>query len=229
MRQDVEVHSIFSFLSTDGRNQGLPSSFFVTKRVQFPLFWSAPGLDLPPGQRESADQKVGRLTLSQKVAECQKGLFVIGKSKDTDWNIIRAEYITGTISQKKLAEKYGVSFNTLIKRANKEKWNNQRGETYKSVTRAVQKKAANCAADNAALAAGIKRKLLERLDRILEEFPEDNATEVQKFGRTERKVYKLKDLTAMYKDLTADMAQTETAGSELLQSLLELERKVDHG
>ena len=154
-------------------------------------------------------------------------MFVIGKS--TDCEIIRAEYITGTISHKKLSEKHGVSFNTLIKRANKEKWNEQRTETHKIVTKAAQRKSARAAADNATLAAGIKRKLLERLDRILEEFPEDNATEVQKFGRTERKVYKLKDLTAMYKDLTSDMPQAETAGSELLQSLMELERRSAHG
>lgn len=39
------------------------------------------------------------------------------------------------------------------------------------------------------------------------------------------KAYKLRDLAAAYKDLTADMVTTETAGSELLQSLMELERR----
>lgn len=89
---------------------------------------------------------------------------------------------------------------------------------------AVQK-TAEVVADNATLAAGIKRKLLERLNRIVESFPEEEATEVQKFGRTERKVYKLKDLTAMYKDLTADMVQPEERQNPLLESLLALERR----
>ncbi len=39
--------------------------------------------------------------------------------------------------------------------------------------------------------------------------------------------YKLRDLSAAYKDLTADMTQTETAGNELLQSLMELERRAE--
>ena len=51
------------------------------------------------------------------------------------------------------------------------------------------------------------------------------SIEIQRNTRAERKIYKLKDLTAMYKDLTSDMAQGETIGNELLQSLMELERR----
>lgn len=153
-------------------------------------------------------------------------MILIGKSENgVNWNQIRAEYIKGGISQRKLAEKHGVSVNTLIKKANSEKWSSQRSETYNTVTKAVQQKTADAVADNATLAAGIKRKLLERLDRIIDTIPEDDATEIQVFSRQKRKVYKLRDLTAMYKDLTGDMAQQDSAGSELLKSLVDLERR----
>lgn len=39
-----------------------------------------------------------------------------------DWLTIKTEYINSNISQRKLAEKHGVSFNTLKERANKEQW-----------------------------------------------------------------------------------------------------------
>ena len=142
-----------------------------------------------------------------------------------NWHKIRAEYIAGGISQRKLAKKYGIPFSTLQKRAQREEWGeNRRGAMVIVAENAVQK-TAEVVADNATLAAGIKRKLLERLNRIVESFPEEEATEVQKFGRTERKVYKLKDLTAMYKDLTADMVQPEERQNPLLESLLALERR----
>ena len=144
-----------------------------------------------------------------------------------NWHKIRAEYIAGGISQRKLAKKYGIPFSTLQKRAQREEWGeNRRGAMVIVAENAVQK-TAEVVADNATLAAGIKRKLLERLNRIVESFPEEEATEVQKFGRTERKVYKLKDLTAMYKDLTADMVQPEERQNPLLESLLALERRSD--
>lgn len=39
-----------------------------------------------------------------------------------DWKKIKKEYIRGGISQRKLAEKYGVPYGTLRKVAEKEKW-----------------------------------------------------------------------------------------------------------
>ena len=150
----------------------------------------------------------------------------IGKSKSgVNWSKIRAEYVKGGISQRKLAEKHGVSINTLIKKANVEKWSTQRDETYNKITKKVQQKTANVVADNATIAAGIKRKLLEKLSRIVDAYQEEDATEIQKVSRSERRVYKLKDLTSMYKDLTDDMPQAGSEGSELLKSLLDLEKR----
>lgn len=45
-----------------------------------------------------------------------------------DWNKIKAEYIAGGTSYRKLAEKYGVSFSTLRKVAAKEQWTDLRNK-----------------------------------------------------------------------------------------------------
>lgn len=56
-----------------------------------------------------------------------------------DWKKIKAEYIAGGTSYRKLAEKYGVSFHTLRKQAAKEKWNELRDKTRaKAATKIVE-------------------------------------------------------------------------------------------
>ena len=110
-----------------------------------------------------------------------------------------------------------------MQRANVEKWQDLRNQaTIKSITETKQKTAEK-AADNATLAADIKKRLWMRLKRIEEKYPLD-ATEVRSKVGNSQAVYRIRDLTAAYRDLTADMVQTEEAGNELLQSLIALER-----
>lgn len=142
-----------------------------------------------------------------------------------DWNAIRAEYIGGGISQRKLAEKYDVPWPTLRDRAKRENWQKEaEAARYNSVTRAVQE-TADAAADNATIAADLKKRLLLRLKRTEEKLPMD-ATEVQMTKDGKKVIYKLRDITAAYKDLTADMVMAEQ-GNELLTSLMELEHRHD--
>lgn len=47
-------------------------------------------------------------------------------NKNSEWAKIRAEYVNSKISLSKLAEKYGVSKSTLLKKSAKEKWGEER-------------------------------------------------------------------------------------------------------
>lgn len=143
-----------------------------------------------------------------------------------DWNAIRAEYIGGGVSQRELANKYNVSATTLMKKANAEGWADLRREAESKSTATAQQRTAEAAADNATLAADLKRRLLQRIADTESAFPK-NTTEYKIYSKGVTTVYKLKDLTAAYKDLTADMTPTNAEGSELLQSLIELERNHD--
>ena len=147
----------------------------------------------------------------------------IEETKRIDWNAIRAEYIGGGTSYRKLAEKHQVSFMVLKTRAKKEDWPGLRTQAeHKASTEATQKAAA-AAADNAVIAAEIKKRLLLRLSRAEQKFPMD-ATEVRTQVGKSTAIFKLRDLTAAYKDWTEDMAAT-SADNALLQSLLDLERR----
>ena len=160
---------------------------------------------------------------------------------NVDWNVIKAEYIGGGISQRKLADKHGVNADVLMQRANREQWKKQRDKMESKALARSQQKAAEAIADNATIAARIRTKLLLKLEKEIDKLPDligsEHSTGIveygknQKTGAKQRKevvtAYKLRDLSAAYKDLTADMTQTETAGNELLQSLMELERRAE--
>ena len=162
--------------------------------------------------------------------------------KTINWSPIRAEYIGGGISQRKLAKKYNVSVDALLKKANKEKWRELRDQADSRGTIIAQQKVSEAKADNFAIAARIKTKLLIRLEKEIDRLPESIGSEsintAVEYGKNDKgskmrkeasKSYKLRDLTAAYKDLTDDMTLADNSGNELLQSLLDLERKVDRG
>jgi hypothetical protein len=107
-----------------------------------------------------------------------------------------------------------------MNKANAEGWKQQRSNVESKALARAEQKTAEAAADNATLAQDIKHRLLERLKRIEAKYPVD-ATEVrqQKDGKT--LVYKLRDLTAAYKDLTDDMPKVEGDKNAPIYELLE--------
>lgn len=165
-----------------------------------------------------------------------KGLVSIANDdKRIDWNAIRAEYIAGGISQRKIAAKYGIPYNSVIKKANAEKWFTLREQAKIKGVKKAQQKTADAAADNAVIAQRIKRKLLMRLEREVDDLPDEGiGTEswsedsdgVKGVGITKTKGirYKLRDLTAAYKDLTEDLPKPEENKNAPIMDLL---RKLD--
>lgn len=152
--------------------------------------------------------------------------------KRIDWNAIRAEYIGGGTSYRKLAEKYGVSLTVLKTRAKRENWVSlAEGARHKADTKATQK-TASVAADNAVIAARIKSKLLQKMERIIDSLAEEtDATETreQTFddGGSYTKIRRLRDLTSSYKDLTADLprAEEENRNAPVIELLKKLDRE----
>lgn len=147
----------------------------------------------------------------------------IEETKRVDWNAIRAEYIGGGTSYRKLSEKHQVSFMVLKTRAKKEDWPGLRTQAeHKARTEATQK-VAEAASDNAVIAADIKKRLLLRLKRIEEKYPFD-ATEIRTHEGKSTVTFRIRDLTAAYKDLTEDI---QSIGTDKNAPIYELLRKLD--
>ena len=142
--------------------------------------------------------------------------------KSPDWNRIKAEYVSGTDSLRELSAKYKVPWSTLRQRAYREKWGADRKKTQTKVEQIVVKEAAKKAADNATIAADIRRKGLILLDGLFDDFAEVRATEHRESRRGVTDIKRLRDLTAAYKDLTDDMAKPEETENPLLRSLYDL-------
>lgn len=87
-----------------------------------------------------------------------------------------------------------------------------REQTMHRVNTESAQKVAESSADNAVIAADIKKKLLLRLQRIESKYPLD-ATEVRTKAGNSYAIFRIRDLTAAYKDLTEGMPKTENDGT----------------
>lgn len=85
-----------------------------------------------------------------------------------DWNAIKAEYIAGGISQRKLAEKYGVSPSKLMHKASSEKWEASRKKVRSKSEAKVEQKVANTIASNADKLYKAYGKAIDRVSSAIE-------------------------------------------------------------
>lgn len=148
----------------------------------------------------------------------------IDKENRVDWHSVKAEYVAGGISQKKLAQKHGIPFTTLQKRAARENWVADRTDACAKVVENVVQKTADIAADNATIAENIKRKGLLLLEKLFDDYMQYTVTEHRESGEGRTDVKRLRDLTAAYKDLTEDIPK---AGDDRNAPIYDLLKKLD--
>ncbi len=111
-----------------------------------------------------------------------------------EWRKIKAEYIRGETSYRKLADKYKVSFSTLRKRAASEKWRELRDKT-------------GAKTDTKITEVESDRKV-DRMKRILD--ANDKALQDMIDGVEEVSLSNLRQLAGTIKSIK----DTQTAGSE---------------
>jgi len=133
-----------------------------------------------------------------------------------------------------LAKKYHLSKSTIYQHAKVDNWQTLRTHAANEARTKTIQKTAEAAADNAVLAAEIKHRLLERLKRIEAKYPLD-ATEVRSKVGNSTAIFRLRDLTAAYKDITDDMPKGQIEATEenngklaaLIDGLKEIKREVN--
>lgn len=160
---------------------------------------------------------------------------------ETNWEAIREEYILGNMSQKTLAEKHGVSYGQLKRRAAAEGWAQARlsarqdgAEAHKkpeAVTRRCDGCVHNSAGEtdafgnedgNTQIATRLRRKLLMQIERVADRIPDEAVTEIKSQDDGKVLMFKLRDLTAAYKDLANELLRSEDEDIEDLSPLEEM-------
>ena len=145
--------------------------------------------------------------------------------KAVSWRKIKAEYIAGGISQRALAEKYGVPFGTLAKQARLKKWNAARKQAEQKAVEKVAQKTAETVADNAVVLERVKGKLLAKLETMVDAFPTSGAAEMKIRTKTTETKYSMRDIAAVYAALEQKTQTGKAVDIEDLSPLSELLRE----
>lgn len=160
--------------------------------------------------------------IRKALRETSKGL-----NKDetgVNWRKIKAEYIAGGISQRALAEKYGVSATMVMRKANKEKWTEKRAAAERKALEKVEQKNADLVADNATLLEQAKTALLRRVVDMIDKYPDTGAQEVKRKQNGALLKYSLKDIAAVLAVVESKQEKGKAADIEDLAPLAELLR-----
>jgi len=86
-----------------------------------------------------------------------------------DWTAIKAEYINSRISTRSLAQKHGVPYPTLRKRAEKENWVQERAQQERKTVAEVSQKTAEAVATAEAERATVLCSISTKAARFLDE------------------------------------------------------------
>lgn len=136
---------------------------------------------------------------------------------NADWIKIKNEYINTNISQRKLAEKYNISFNTLKLRANKEGWADTKKEQYNKTTTKIQQKTAEKIVQTEVDRIGDLLKLSDEAQKQIELGLSQLNKYMDLFGNIHESeiidINKLRKLIAAMKDLK-DIIRTD-AGNDM--------------
>lgn len=154
------------------------------------------------------------------------------------WEAIKTEYITGTISYRKLAAKWGVSFRTLAERAKREQWNALRSQHQTDiVTRTAQMVIDVTSATHAGRLFELQQAADKMAKAILSIFNDEAQFNRYIVGKEEKVFQKIdtraiKDLAWALKDLSCVMRNVydlptaqERQAMDIATERLKLEQK----
>lgn len=127
-----------------------------------------------------------------------------------DWKKIKAEYIAGGTSYRRLAEKYGVSFNTLKRRAKEEQWYNLRSQKEHRTTTKIVESLSDKDAEKAVDIIDVTNKLLSKIAEVI-----DLVTDTQGIKHLTSAIKDIKDIKGIKS--SADMREQEARIKRLEQ------------
>jgi hypothetical protein len=138
-----------------------------------------------------------------------------GVTQVADWNALKAEYIRGGTSYRKLAEKHGVSFNTLKTVAIREKWTDLRQQTNNTATTKLVDKIGGQQASRSAKILDVADKLLDKISITIDSMP---VMDSQSLKHITSALKDLKDIKGIKSDI--DLKEQEARIAKLQKESL---------
>ena len=123
-----------------------------------------------------------------------------------DWQAIKTEYITTDTSYRKLAQKYGVSYNAIGNRSRDEKWQELRDQHLTKTMTKTMNAIASQQASRAARLQTVADKLLTKVEQLIED-DEGLLADTSSMRDISRILKDLKDIQMIKSD--ADMKEQE--------------------
>ena len=127
----------------------------------------------------------------------------------SDWKRIKAEYVAGGTSYRKLAEKYKVSLTTLQRIAKKENWIGLRQQAETKTETKIVDSVSEKNANRASKIISVADKLLDKISEIID----DVVTDTQSIKHLTSALKDLKEIKGFKSD--ADMREQEARIAKL--------------
>lgn len=138
----------------------------------------------------------------------------------TDWNAIKADYIRGGTSYRKLAEKHGVSFNTLKTIAIREKWTDLRQQANNTATTKLVDKIGGQQASRSAKILDVADKLLDKISGTIDAMDVIDSQSLKHFTSA---LKDLKDIKGVKSDI--DLKEQEARIAKLQKEAMAEEKQ----
>ena len=133
-----------------------------------------------------------------------------------DWNKLKAEYIAGGISYRKLADKYGVSFNTLKTIAIKGKWSELKQQADNKATTKIVNSIAQDKSKKSVKINDVADKLLDKISSLLDDF---EMLDTQGIKHLTSSLKDIKDIKGIKSDI--DLREQEARIDKLRKDAME--------
>ena len=133
-----------------------------------------------------------------------------------DWNKLKAEYIAGGISYRKLADKYGVSFNTLKTIAIKNKWSELKQQADNKATTKIVNSIAQDKSKKSVKINDVADKLLDKISSLLDNF---EMLDTQGIKHLTSSLKDIKDIKGIKSDI--DLREQEARIDKLRKDAME--------
>lgn len=138
----------------------------------------------------------------------------LNEQKAIDWVQIKAEYISGTMSASKLAEKYEVSVYAIRKRSGKERWQELRkqnqSETANKIAKKINTEKVKKTVREIDRVVAVASKLITKLNRAVNELDKDEELIKKKVVKVE----KSEDKKTAEEEYSYDYEKTATVEEE---------------